>query len=400
MVRVAWLALGVAACGSTDGTDGTDGPAPTDEPPVETGTTTIPTGDGFCAVRTIFVESCAVCHGSIEPQSGLDLQTDPWAAVVGVTSPTYGAVLVAPGDPEGSLLLRKMKGTQSATEGDFMPTTGMLPARAAVVEQWIADGAPQDCGTTGPTTIPRYHPKDWALGGVHGPAYKQQTESDCRDCHGSDLSGGSSEVSCASCHDAEWQTTCTMCHGGVASESGAPPEDIDDDADPATISFVPHSVHESGRIALAFDCVECHAKPTDALTPGHLFDDATPASAEVAIASGGTWTASAGSCSNLYCHGDGRTPGTVAVSAGPRTCHDCHADATTPDRWGDLSGAHERHLGDGYSCSDCHADASGSDAIDDPALHVNGRPDVAPPLMTWNATDRTCEGDCHGTESW
>ncbi len=248
-------------------------------------------------------------------------------------------------------------------------------------------------GDTPPvTTAERYHPVGYDAADVHGPDTLLQIGSDCRSCHGTDLSGGTSGVACSDCHVSGWETSCTYCHGGVVDTTGAPPRDIDGNVDLATTSFPAHPAHVSGRLS-AVDCAQCHAQPTDALTPGHLFDDFTPAVAEVAIATGGTWAASSLSCSNLYCHGDGQTAaGTVSVSAGPQTCESCHAS-------GSLSGEHGRH--DGYDCAECHADtASGSDAIANPALHVNGHPDVNMPEMSWNATDQSCEGGCHGSESW
>ncbi len=414
MRGLAVLILAVVGCTSSAdrGSEPTDTPSPTD-----VATDAAPTGDtaahtgaahtgtpgtdgGFCAVRRVFNSSCVVCHSAANAQGGLDLQTEPWAAVVGVTSPEHGVVLVAPGDPAGSLLWRKMDGSQGPTEGSFMPTTGTLPAKAAIVADWIASGATEECGTPGTTTEPEpYHPKGWGAAGIHGLAAKLQTESDCRTCHGSDLSGGSSQVSCSGCHTPGWETSCTYCHGGVSSTTGAPPEDIDDNADPATISFVPHEAHGSGRIASPIACEACHANPADALTPGHLFDDPTPAIAEVLLAAPGVYDPSTATCSQQACHGDGQgANGTVAADDGPRTCHDCHPDATSgPRAWLRMSGRHYIHIPAGLQCGECHPSAEGNGRIDQPALHVNAAIDVElPRTMRFDPVLKQCAGVCHG----
>ncbi|MCB9683774.1 MAG: hypothetical protein H6738_19790 [Alphaproteobacteria bacterium] len=408
-MRGAWVLVSLwAGCTTSDGTTKTDvatTDTPTEEtgqtttPPDHTGVTTTTTEEGFCAVRQVFNRNCVVCHNAAAPQGDLDLQTDPYAAVVGVTSAAYGVVLVQPNDHAGSLLWRKMEGAQAAGEGDAMPPpNGASATDVQTVQDWIDAGAPETCGTGGTTTPGAYHPKGWDAPDVHGMATKFQTETDCRVCHGSDLSGGSASVSCTSCHGAGWETNCTFCHGGVLSTTGAPPEDIDDNDDPATISFVPHEVHGAGRISPVFDCVVCHDKPTDALTPGHLFDDPTAGEAEVVFNIAPGAYDGTNRCSNLYCHGNGLgNNGAVNAGAGPRTCHSCHPDRTTSGQWGKMSGEHRRHLNEGFECETCHQDAQGSTAIDVPALHVNGNPDVRLPQgMNFNAQTQRCDGTCHG----
>lgn len=387
-MRFGWFLFLVACGGPATLTD--KGTLPTDTP--DTGGTTPSTDDGFCAVRRAFTRSCLLCHDADSAQGGLDLETDPVAATVNVPSATHGVVLVAPGDPQGSLLYRKVSGTVLAGEGAEMPPNGADPAVAAAVEAWIAAGATEACGTSGTTTTAApYHPPGWDDPREHGMATKLQTETDCRSCHGQDLGGGSAPVACDDCHASGWESNCTFCHGGVESSSGAPPEDIDDNDDPATISFVPHEVHLAGRIMPRYDCDQCHVKPSDALSAGHLFDDPTAGVAEVVIQNG-TW--GNGSCGTNYCHGDGRGfNGTVAADAGPRTCGSCHADAANVR---DLSGEHERHVDDGIRCDECHADAQGNNAIDQPELHVNGARDVAPSgTIQWSAASGRCTGSCH-----
>src|SRR5256885_1081945 len=153
-----------------------------------------------------------------------------------------------------------------------------------------------DPGVTGdfgrvptPTATPlagHHHPPGWADSSTHGAAAKLVAE-DCRGCHGTDLTGGTwnngtttvAAVSCDGCHTAGWRTNCVFCHGGTHDTTGAPPRDITGET--VNLVFLKHQQHiNAGTDHVAYDCVECHAKPTDALTPNHWFDN-TPGWAEV-----------------------------------------------------------------------------------------------------------------------
>jgi hypothetical protein len=96
----------------------------------------------------MFQRECVVCHNAPSHQGGLDLETDPWSELVGVTSPAYGAVRVEPGDPGGSLLWRKMDGSQGNSEGGVMPPRGVQGADADLVRAWIEAGASESCDPT------------------------------------------------------------------------------------------------------------------------------------------------------------------------------------------------------------------------------------------------------------
>ena len=354
----------------------------------------------FCAVRTLLDANCVVCHSASLAQGGLDLETDAWTATVGKSSSVFsGAVLVAPGDPSGSLLYRKLVGTQTATEGGPMPPAGVLgDTEQQTVRAWIEAGALAACDgadDSGADDGPNYHPDTFTPPEVHGLAAKFQ-EEDCTECHGTDLDGGTSGVSCDTCHEGGWRTDCTYCHGGTDDLSGAPPTDIDGLS--TDLSFAEHDAHVLEIDHPAEDCVECHDRPSNVLSSGHIFiDDATPGIAEVAFGGGlsdaGAYT-SPGSCSNLYCHGNGQSGATGSVDAGETaTCTMCHADVEDPGR---LSGEHARHVGQGYDCETCHADVvSGDDTITGPDHHVNGRVDVRLPTDI-SRSSGTCTGSCHG----
>lgn len=380
---LALLLLGLAACDDTLF-------LPHAEVPVE--------GEGWCAVRAVLA-SCASCHSAAGAAGGLDLETDAFAALFDGASAS-GAPVVVAGDPEGSLLFRKVAGTQGPAEGGIMPPGAPLDADTLErIRAWIADGATDVCDTSSTPTGVGFHPPGWSDPGVHGLSAKFQ-ELECLSCHGEDLTGGVSGVACASCHDAtvpDWSESCTFCHGDRAAApepllrwEAAPPEGIDDGDDP----FV-HDLHLGGS-ALHGDwgCETCHVVPDSAFSPGHLFvGDDTPERAEVVLSPprpGGTFAG--GTCSNVYCHGDGRSPGTVSVGD-PVDCGDCHR----VDGAG-LSGPHEDHVDEGIACAECHPTVDAARQVVQRDLHVNGVADVAlPPGVTRTATSpSTCTGTCHG----
>jgi len=282
----------------------------------------------------------------------------------------------------------------------FLVLSSCFPAKPDGDDSTVPEGdTDTDADTDSDTdTDVGYHPDGWSAADAHGLAAKLQ-ESDCGSCHGEDLTGGTSGISCDPCHPSDWRTDCVFCHGGTRDESGAPPVDIDGDA--SSTSYPEHRSHVFGQLHTPWGCDQCHRTPTDVLSPGHLFvDDATPAIAEVGMQGGlspdGTYTS--GSCANLYCHGDGAgTLGTVNSGDLTVECGDCHGSAAQPQR---LSGVHAEHMEEGAECDDCHeVTASGNEAIADVTAHVDGDVDVdLRDGMSWDPSDRSCEGSCHDTE--
>jgi len=253
-------------------------------------------------------------------------------------------------------------------------------------------GTPKD--DTSGTSVVRHHPDGYALPETHGVAAKYQAEA-CVECHGSDLAGGTSAISCDSCHAEGWRTDCVFCHGGTDNATGAPPTDIDNST--SDLSFAEHGAHVEETIHAAFACVQCHLEPADVLATGHLFlGDSTPGLAEVlftgGLSSAGTY-GGAGSCSNLYCHGNGQAGATGSVTTGARSsCTMCHGDDATSR---DLSGEHHEHV-PRYECDECHgATVSGNDNVTNPANHVNGSVDLVLP-EGMERDGGTCSGECHG----
>lgn len=355
-------------------------------------------GEGWCAVQDLFV-SCTACHGA-GGEAGLDLSTDPHGAVVDAPSTTDPSwTLVVPGDPDASLLLLKLAGTNPPGTGGAMPPgSGTPDETVATVRAWIEAGADGTCATE-PTGTGRFHPLDWALPENHGQGAKFQ-QHECVTCHGATLEGDLGP-SCDSCHEVGWRTDCTFCHGDPAEGSGAPPVHLSGTDEGAQASFIPHLAHtQDTALHDAFGCETCHVEPTSVLSVGHLFvGDDTPGRAEVDLSAGvsfeGRWDGN-GTCSDLWCHGNGRSHGgtqehTDVVS----TCGDCHPGPGNPGRWDSMSGRHDDHLEFGLGCVECHPTAGPGASIDQPALHVNGQVELQLPGIT-REPDGDCTGSCHG----
>lgn len=386
---------------------GCDGTKPGDSG--DTGSDTADTSDtsdtanlnDFCAVQSLFQDKCVVCHSTTSHQGDLDLETDPYNAIVNVTSPNYPSqAYVTPGNADTSFLYLKMTDAQSTSEGTVMPTAGQLPASdTETVRAWILAGATSECGNPDTdTSTTAYHPDGFDDPAVHGMEAKYQDQQ-CTSCHGADLTGADDAVSCDSCHPSGWRQDCTYCHGGTDDMSGAPPVDIDNLT--TDLSFPEHTVHGEPTIHAAWDCVQCHVTPDDVLSAGHLFvGDTSKGLAEVdfadGLSAGGSSTAGSGTCNNIYCHGDGQRGSVGDVSSGgSSSCHMCHGDQTSSRG---MSGEHDEHLGERLECGECHSDVlTGNASFTHPDRHVDGTIDVhLPSGMNWSGG--RCTGACHGED--
>ncbi len=89
-------------------------------------------------VQPIFDNNCVSCH----PSSGnLDLRPgQSYNQLVNVSASGYNALRVKPGDPEASVLYKKIDG--SGTFGSNMPLGGQLSAAdIQTIKTWIEQGA-------------------------------------------------------------------------------------------------------------------------------------------------------------------------------------------------------------------------------------------------------------------
>lgn len=107
----------------------------------------LPSEVDVCVVeQRVFATSCMACHspGATAPDLSLN---GAKTQLVNVDSSTYpGKLRVVPDDPQGSLLYRKIAGTQAVDEGSQMPIGATLQdSLVRTVEQWILQGADIEC---------------------------------------------------------------------------------------------------------------------------------------------------------------------------------------------------------------------------------------------------------------
>ncbi|MEQ1568547.1 MAG: hypothetical protein ABMA64_23115 [Myxococcota bacterium] len=341
-------------------------------------------------------ETCDGCHAFAANRATLSGTHSLHLGVAGVTcADCHGGVVNAAGsvtDPDshvdGAIAVDASAGFDPVTES----CTNSCHSHEHAGQTWTG-----------------HHPAGYDQPEFHGQeALFRQQSCATAGCHGVALDGGASGQGCESCHSPDWRQDCVFCHGGAAGDvDGLPPSDLDNVTDEDQITFLAHPEHHDGDDHLAYDCAQCHGSAsgtyTDAFTdPGHWWTaDPTVGRAEVDFADGlssaGTYAVGNGSCSGLYCHGDGiGTSGSVPDGASGLGCDDCHATAA-PEQ---LSGTHGAHLAvSGVTCADCHAPVvNATDGIATPALHVNGGLDVDLASTGWDAAAETCVTSCHGVD--
>lgn len=210
---------------------------------------------------------------------------------------------------------------------------------------------------------------------------------------------------CDACHGAG-PVACVTCHGGTDNTTGAPPVGLRGETLTTQRAVGAHTAHvEDGTVADAFDCTECHIKPSSLMDAGHLGADsiAEITWGGIAPATGIAWDRGSETCANTYCHGN--FPGGITANTPQWTgadqafCGSCHRVIHFPE---DLLWKHNYHVRSiGLECADCHASVVDLSlnivGID---LHVNG---VADTLTRDPSICAACHGPapascvtCHG----
>ena len=235
------------------------------------------------------------------------------------------------------------------------------------------------CHLGGPTHV---HPEAWGtVSRDHMPHVQANGTASCANlyCHGTSLNGAAnSGPSCSSCHlggpaaihPPAWAASLSE-HASYASTAGTA----------GCSNAACHGVNLDGAASSGPSCSSCHMGGPTRVHPESWTNRYTSHGPFVA-------TGDAAACSNLACHG----PQLAGVqNSGPScgVCHDwplapgvpvvlkcgfCHGfppnGAASPNR----AGAHAKHLSlGGVTCSSCHSGAGG--ATDNP-LHPNLTPDV------------------------
>ena len=104
----------------------------------------------------------------------------------------------------------------------------------------------------------------------------------CQDCHGSDYTGENTMVSCRTCHTGSTgPEACNTCHGNFSMElplnNWAPPEDLEKHTATTFRGVGAHQVHLAASTltsTYALDCTICHRALTGFDDPNHI--DANP----------------------------------------------------------------------------------------------------------------------------
>jgi len=246
-----------------------------------------------------------------------------------------------------------------------------------------------------------YHPEGWTAPNMHAYAFERAEGNACSDCHGSDLAGGSSGVSCDQCHSGgtdAWKRDCTFCHGGSENSSGAPPEGVFGESLRSQQAVGAHTAHvQDGPAHVAYACDTCHPVYSSMSDEGHINQQRVVVFSS--LNGNAEYKPETAGCSALYCHGDGRdNSGTISWTS--ETAADCSGCHGYYEKAG-LSGKHAAHLGYNLKCSACHKDyIDDGNSLLDKSRHIDGNVDVKLSVGQWNETERNCTATCHEDSSW
>ncbi len=313
-------------------------------------------------------DNCASCHGGSTPAGGLD--TASYLAVLGGGATP---ILATAGDSGSRLLQVISKESASAAH------QGISDSVREQLRTWVVD-----CNVSYLRSV--YHQggilnPDDPQAQFHGLILKSTGYklSSCTGCHGDDLAGGKTQVSCLTCHS-QGVNTCSTCHARL----------------PAA-----HRAHTQGTTqGRSFACSECHPQPRSGLEPGHSAAlDGSARTAPVRIEFGvlanmtpakgvrsapASFDAANQQCTNVYCHGASLSDAASLLvtpswsgSAAEATCGTCH---------GVPPASHDPKL---TRCVICHnRTVTDAGRIVLGGLHVNGKSELGDGSGTCSA--------CHG----
>ncbi len=250
--------------------------------------------------------------------------------------------------------------------------------------------------TSGALTV---HPTGWKTTGsatFHGLTIRENLWDmrACRSCHGLIYDGGTSGVSCRTCHfSAAGPENCSTCHG--SSTSPAPPRDLSNNTATTTRGVGAHQIHLLGTTrAKGVTCADCHRIPEGVYATSHIDGDnraeiimesylATLKTSSGSVVPAPAYSSTTFSCSNTYCHGTFKNGNTtnVAVWTNPATaaCGTCHGDPNAADpaqialpKTSAQGGTHPNPTS--TSCSVCHGGVvNASRQIINASKHIDGK---------------------------
>jgi len=243
------------------------------------------------------------------------------------------------------------------------------------------------------------HPDGWvttASADFHGNTIRSNKWDmrQCRACHGTQYTGGTSDVSCYKCHNGYGgPQNCAVCHG-TPGTNAAPPRDLSKNTAKTARGVGAHQIHYLGSsLAGNTICTECHRWPADVYNDTNHIDGDGVAEvvflnplanlATPGVTPSPTYNSSTMTCASTYCHGvfKNGNPSFAPVwndaSGAQMACGTCHGDVTKPTtaekalpKIAAQGGTHPNNL----ACASCHdgvVDATLK--IINPAKHVDGR---------------------------
>lgn len=247
------------------------------------------------------------------------------------------------------------------------------------------------------------HPTGWAdtnnqsSDNFHGKYIynnKQWLLTACRTCHGSDYTGGSTGVSCLTCHTrSNGPENCRTCHGGVSGHAN-PPRALNGDTLTTSLGVGMHMAHlYNTNWSAQVSCEECHTDFNGFEDPLHIGPN-PDGIAEINFgplakdSTHGThpnpfWDRGNRTCATPYCHGNfvggNQTQSPVWTNEETVVCGSCHGDPgtgnPTPRINGVITPPHYSFMTIN-SCYVCHGSViNPAGQFVDKTLHVNGNID-------------------------
>jgi predicted CxxxxCH...CXXCH cytochrome family protein len=330
-------------------------------------------------VGPLLVAECGACHSATLAEG--DYRVDSYQAAIGRRPD--GTIRVRAGDSSSPLLLA----AQGVLPGGHVAIT---KGQIAELETWVVQCALKPKPYT-------HHINGWMDPGntdqFHGLVLRQAVYNltGCQGCHGADLSGGTANVSCQSCHSSGVMA-CNTCHGNATN--AAPPRDLDYNSATSLVTVGAHQSHvTNGPLHTGYACQVCHTTPSQPGDEGHyqvggkLLQRPAPVLVRSAPTGAFSWDRANATCTNGYCHAPFQdsnaspiNPVWTAVGQNQAPCGSCHGNPPaghSPDP----------------RCWTCHRpDYVGPDYVGtqpNTPFHANGQVDLAAP-------PGSCVG-CHGS---
>lgn len=273
---------------------------------------------------------------------------------------------------------------------------------------------PKSAGLFNPET--GKHPSNWLPGGhafvseqTHSSA-TASTDSDCTACHGTDLSGGISGVSCTHCHLGGTASIHPLSWDPIYSTHGP---SVNSGATP-TASCSNQYCHGASLLGVSGSgpsCTSCHLGGPVSIHPAGW--DPIYLAHGPSVSSGLTTTAS---CANQYCHGSslqgvaGSGPACTSCHSYPYnpssvTCGACHRIPPSGANFPNSAGAHAKHATSNViSCNICHNGAAAyvgdhSDSVVNFSFPSTYNPKTGG-VPSYTSANHTCSNvSCHGAKS-